>query len=356
MKPNLSKAVILGQPSPLIGHGEIREEHIVVDVRSSAEFLSGTIPEAINIPLFDENERSVIGTLYSQTGKESAVDMGLDYAQDKLEFLLGEFTRHGDGPFAIFCARGGMRSRSIVNLLNQMGYKAVQIEGGYKSFRSGVLQTLDHFAPPLIVLHGLTGTGKTRILQRLDNAIDLEDLAQHRSSLFGALDTTPRNQRDFEALFAKRAILLKEPPFFVEGESRKIGGVFMPKPFAMAMKAGVMVHITASLETRIRRIIEDYPVESEEKREKIEKILRSLTRSMGKKRVEEMCRNLAAGDLESLVHVLLTEYYDKRYARSMRNYHFRLELSSENIEQCAEELTLFRKKISRDQLFTGGGL
>ncbi len=345
-KPDFSKATILGSPAPAMNYDTACENgYMMVDVRSAAEYQAGTVPGAVNVPLFDEDERSVIGTLYKHADKEQAVEQGFAYANEKLDSLLREFTQHGSGPFAIFCARGGMRSRSIVNLLNETGHQAVQIEGGYKDFRTRVLQTLENFAPPLIVLHGLTGTGKTRILQHLKNAIDLEDLAQHRSSLFGALDTTPRNQRDFEAIFAREIGFAGKPPFFVEGESRKIGRVFIPKAFAMAMKAGVMVNITASLDTRIARIIEDYPVESREKAIEIENILKSLTRSLGKSQVEEMCGYLAVGELEPLVKILLVEYYDKRYARSMRDYTFAGEFSSENIEQCAEKLEIFRKKL-----------
>ncbi len=346
MKPDFSKAAILGRLAPAIDCSQLDSgKYMVIDVRSAAEYVSGTIPGAVNIPLFDEDERSVIGTLYTHASKDSAVEQGFAYADEKLDSLLCEFTRYSDMPLAIFCARGGMRSRSIVNVLNQTGYAAVQLEGGYKSFRTKVLQTVENFAPPLIVLHGLTGTGKTRILQHLDNAIDLEDLAQHRSSLFGALGTTPRNQRDFEALLAEQIGSAGTPPFFVEGESRKIGRVFIPKAFAMAMKAGVMVNVTASLETRIDRIIEDYPVDSKKRVAEIEAILKSLVRSMGRSLVEEMCGHLAAGDLESLVHILLVEYYDKRYARSMQNYRFQLEISSEDIAECARQLTAFRGQL-----------
>lgn len=346
IQPDLSRAAILGQPAPALSCAEARHQgYVVVDVRSAAEYHSGTVPAAVNVPLFDENERSVIGTLYKHSGKESAVEQGFGYAEEKLQELLAGFRQHGEGPFAIFCARGGMRSRSIVNLLNQTGHQAVQIEGGYKHFRTEVLQAVENFAPPLIVIHGLTGTGKTRILHQLDNAIDLEELAQHRSSLFGALGTIPRNQRDFEALLAEQIAIGGRAPYFVEGESRKIGRVFIPQAFAEAMKAGVLVNVTASLETRISRIIEDYPVDTEAKRAEVSEILISLTRTMGRKTVEEMCRQLAEGELRPLVQTLLLEYYDKRYSRSMRNYTFDLELSSENIASCAEELTRFRHSL-----------
>lgn len=346
MKPDLSRETILGQMAPLLSWEEARSrDYVIVDVRSAAEYHSGTVPKAVNVPLFDENERTVIGTLYKRAGKQFAVDRGVSFAKEKLESLLDGFRPYNNGPFAILCARGGMRSRSIANLLNQTGCKAVQIVGGYKRFRAEVLKKLEQYAPPLIVLHGLTGTGKTRILQSLDNVIDLEDLAQHRSSLFGALGFSPRNQRDFEAFFVEELKALGEPPYFVEGESRKIGPVFIPQPFFLAMKGGVLVNITASLETRITRIIEDYPVETVERKDEVAAILHSLTYAMGKTKVEELCRNLVEGDLRPFVRTLLLEYYDKRYNRSMQNYTFQLELSSESIDECADKLTSFRNSL-----------
>lgn len=344
--PDLSRSTILGGTAETITCREAQQSGcLLVDVRSAAEFDSGTIPGAVNAPLFDEEERSVIGTLYKHAGADTAVDQGFSYVKARLGELLGGFDAYKGRTFAIFCARGGMRSRSLVNLLNQTGHRAVQVEGGYKSFRHQVITALERFAPPLIVIHGLTGTGKTRLIHLLDNAIDLEELARHRSSLFGALDLTPRNQRNFEALLAGQIECAGEPPYFVEGESRKIGRVFIPKPFAMAMKAGRLVNITASEETRITRIVEDYPVETEEKAAEIEEILRSLTRSMGRAKVDEMCALLARRDLRPLAALLLRDYYDVRYARSMRNYRFDLELSSEDLQECAERLTAFRTAL-----------
>ena len=146
-----------------------------------------------------------------------------------------------------------MRSLSIVNLLVQSGYDAFQLEGGYKKYRHDILDCLQHFQPKLIVIHGLTGTGKTRILQKLESAIDLEDLAGHRSSLFGGLDREPSNQRTFETKLAHTIATLGEEPYFIEGESRKIGRVFIPQPLAIAMQEAVLVNVHCSLATRIRR-------------------------------------------------------------------------------------------------------
>lgn len=346
MKEDLRKSNILkNNCSPVSFEEAIAEKHLIVDVRSAAEYKGGSVPGAVNVPLFDEDERSVIGIIYKHGGQDKAIAQGFSYVEEKLAELLGAFEPFRDKTVAVFCARGGMRSRSIVNLLLQSGYSAYQITGGYKQYRRNVLDFLESYAPRIIVLHGLTGTGKTRIIQALDPSIDLEELARHRSSLFGGLDREPNCQKIFETLLVKTAQSLGPEPYFVEGESRKIGRVFIPKSFAMAMKSGVLVNITCSLEKRIERIVEDYPVEGAKKRGEIIKILLSLKQSMGAARVEEMCDLLNSNRLHELVRILLVDYYDQRYARSMSRYTFDLEVSSESISDAAEKLTAFRLSL-----------
>jgi tRNA 2-selenouridine synthase len=325
--------------------------HRLIDVRSAEEFHQGTIPGAVNIPLFDEDERSVIGTIYRHGGHEQAVDQGFTTVEKRLTELLAAFQPYRRENLAICCARGGMRSLSVVNLLNQAGFSACQLDGGYKAYRRQVLDRLARFAPKLIVIHGLTGTGKTRILQRLDQAIDLEALADHRSSLFGGLDRQPSNQRTFESRLAERIGELGDEPYFIEGESRKIGRVFIPKPLALAMKGAVLVNVHCRLETRIARIIDDYPVTDGEVLASIETILKSLRQKMGTGEVENMCRLLHRGDLPGLVRILLLDYYDKRYAKSMSQYRYALEISAEDIDEAAARLVEFRRFLpTREEL------
>ena len=320
----------------------------IIDVRSAGEFKAGTIPGAINIPLFDEDERGVIGTIYRRGGHGNhaqAVDQGFEYVEKKLAVLVASFQPFQHQTLAICCARGGMRSLSVVNLLAQAGFKACQLKGGYKEYRRDVLERLESFQPRLIVIHGLTGTGKTRLLQHLQRAIDLEDLAGHRSSLFGGLDRQPSNQRTFESRLAETIANLGEEPYFIEGESRKIGRVFIPKPLAQAMKQAVLVNIHCSIETRIARIIEDYPVTDGEILQQMEAILRSLKQKMGAELVERMCGLLREGKLPDLVRILLVEYYDKRYGKSMSEYQFSLDISAENIFAAAARLEEFRRSL-----------
>ncbi len=346
MERDLSRAGILTTSSGPIHLAEAEAGgYQVIDVRSAGEYLSGAIPGAINIPLFDDDERSVIGTIYRHGGHEQAVDQGFSYVEKKLAELLAAFQHFQSKAIAVYCARGGMRSLSVVNLLVQSGYNAFQLKGGYKKYRQDVLDCLQNFAPKLIVIHGLTGTGKTRILQKLEPAIDLEDLAGHRSSLFGGLDQQPSNQRNFESRLAQVVVSLGEEPYFIEGESRKIGRVFIPQPLAAAMQSALLVNVHCSLETRVRRIIEDYPVTDEAMRNQIETILKSFKQKMGAGQVEKMCLLLKKGDLPELVRILLVDYYDKRYSRSMSGYQYVLELSSEDIAEAAADLTDFRRTL-----------
>lgn len=346
MKTDLSREAILGNSSRRITYADAKRLcHQIIDVRSANEFSQGTIPGAVNIPLFDDDERSVIGTLYRHGGRENAVDKGFDYVDKKLSELLSAFMQFTDKNLCVFCARGGMRSRSVVNLLVQSGYQAFQLEGGYKTYRNETLQRLEDFKPKLIVIHGLTGTGKTRILQELGHAIDLEDLAKHRSSLFGAIDREPNNQKMFESGLVQVIETLGAEPYFIEGESRKIGRVFIPKPLAMAMKDGILVHVHCSIETRIQRIIDDYPVEDENALLEIERILLSLRQKVGLVLVEKMCGLLRAGELQELVRILLLDYYDHRYSKSMGAYQYDLDLSSEDITATATRLAEFRESL-----------
>ncbi len=344
----MSQNDILGASPKTLSFTEVLTSDCVsIDVRSPKEFLEGSLPGAINIPVFDNEERELVGTIYRFGGRDEAIDTGFDLVTSRLSTLLAELEPYRGERIAVFCARGGMRSRSVVNLLNLKGYDAIQVEGGYKAYRQLVLKELELYSAECIVLHGLTGTGKTRILQYLDNVIDLEDLAQHQSSLFGGLNRSPRTQKSFDSYLFAKIVTLDKGPVFVEGESRKMGGVFLPKGVADSMKRGHHVLVTASVETRVSRILEDYPVEDEQTVEKIEAILNSMRRKLGHGLVDRMIVLLSHGNLAELVRLLLVEYYDKRYGNSMARNMFELELSSEDIPLTAEKLLNYRNSLLR---------
>jgi len=161
------------------------KEYTFVDVRSPKEFGLDHIPGAVNIPLFSDDERAIVGTIYSKESKERAMDVGLEIASKKLPSMI-EVYKKLEQPLCVYCWRGGMRSGSVVSLLKSLGFDVIQLENGYKDYRRYVREELEKvIIPPLVVLYGLTGSGKTEIIQQIDDSVDLEGLAKHRGSIFG---------------------------------------------------------------------------------------------------------------------------------------------------------------------------
>ena len=318
----------------------------IIDVRTNEEFNKGRIPTALNYPIFDNLERTEIGKIYKNLGKYKALDKGLDFFLPKLNQFLLSISSLKSEHLVVYCARGGLRSRAIVRFLDENGFSVSQMKRGYKGFRKFVLQQLKNSIPPLIVLHGKTGVGKTMILKKLPNYLDLEGLAEHRSSLFGAINKSPNNQKDFEALLVQRyRELSHNVPVFIEGESRKVGKVFIPNDLANSMKRGVFVLMKASIKTRINRIVKEYQICDEETILKIDEILGTLIKSMGRSKIEKMKWWLKRGDIENLVHMLLVDYYDPLYQNSMRKYKFATMISTENLDQAVNDLMDFRKEL-----------
>ena len=322
------------------------EENTLIDVRTAQEYEKGSIPDAFNYPLFDNLERAEIGVIYRKIGKNAAVVKGLEFFEPRIQQFLSSLTDLKSKRLVVFCARGGMRSASVVRLLQYQGFQAAQLQGGYKSYRSYVLRQLRKPVPPLIVLHGRTGVGKTLLLKKLPDHLDLEEFAGHRSSLFGAINKMPQTQKNFEALLAKKILELPNTrPVFIEGESRKVGKVFIPQSLAEAMKYGTLVLLQASFDTRIRRIVEEYKICDEQTFLQTDSILQSMQKVLGKKKAEQLRQWLRKGDFENIVHVLLEEYYDPRYQHAMRMNEYALKLSAEDLNSAAEKLVRFRNGI-----------
>lgn len=322
------------------------EENTLIDVRTAQEYEKGSIPDAFNYPLFDNLERAEIGVIYRKIGKNAAVVKGLEFFEPRIQQFLSSLTDLKSKRLVVFCARGGMRSASVVRLLQYQGFQAAQLQGGYKSYRSYVLRQLRKPVPPLIVLHGRTGVGKTLLLKKLPDHLDLEEFAGHRSSLFGAINKMPQTQKNFEALLAKKILELPNTrPVFIEGESRKVGKVFIPQSLAEAMKYGTLVLLQASFDTRIRRIVEEYKICDEQTFLQTDSILQSMQKVLGKKKAEQLRQWLRKGEFENIVHVLLEEYYDPRYQHAMRMNEYALKLSAEDLNSAAEKLVQFRNGI-----------
>lgn len=323
----------------------LSQNTVFIDIRTPKEFNETAIIGAINRPLFDDGERAQIGTIYKQISQDAAIQLGKKLLDSRLAKFVEGFLPFKEQLITIYCARGGMRSTSVVCLLTSLGFHVQQLIGGYKSYRKHVLQSLEKLCPPpLIVIHGQTGVGKTRLLKKLPHSIDLEGLAQHRSSLFGAVNKQPRSQKAFEAyLHSEFCNFPAKQSIFIEGESRKIGDVFIPNVLFDAMKQGTIVLLTAAPETRIERIIEDYVFDDEKTYEQLNCALQSLRMALGNRKVDWLCQCLKKSDFYTIVRTLLSEYYDPRYQHSMKNYTYALKVSADNLDEAAQKLLTFQK-------------
>jgi tRNA 2-selenouridine synthase len=311
------------------------EGALLVDVRTPAEFAETTIPGAINVPIFSDDERARVGTLYKQQGKTVARKAGIELVAPKIPALLEQVEQalqgHA-GPVIVFCWRGGMRSLAMTSFLNLAGIPARQLIGGHKAFRSLVCNYFESTQwVPIYVLRGLTGVGKTQVLHKLVEqdfpVVDLEGLANHRGSAFGALGLEPQpGQKMFEALLWDRLLQLESAPYLVtEGESLHIGRLLVPKRFHQAMQEQTSLWLTASLEFRTQIILEDYPA-LDQLRDQFERPIRALKERLGKKKVEQLIDLLNAGQWRQLVHELMLHYYDPLYLHTLPEQRVEIDL------------------------------
>lgn len=288
----------------------------MIDVRSPAEFSQGHIPKAVNIPLFSNEERSAVGTVYKQETKEKAIELGYEYVNPKLQYFLEESEKVAKGgAVVVHCWRGGMRSQSFAKHLHDNGFAEVYvIEGGYKSFRNYVL---DFFAQQfqLRVLGGYTGSGKTYILQELaklgEQVIDLEGLAHHKGSAFGALGEQPQPTSEFfeNILFEKWRYLDMKKPVWIEDESARIGCVQLPKSLYEQMREQILYFIDIPKEERALHLVSDYAVYDHNA---LGAAVQAIRKRLGGQHVQAALQALQENDYFQVAMITL-QYYDKAY-------------------------------------------
>lgn len=293
----------------------------VVDVRSPAEFVQGRVPGAVNLPLFSDAERAEIGTAYVRQGRQPAVLLGLATVGPRLAELGSELLRIAsktDGRLLIHCWRGGMRSASMSWLAEQVGCRPAILAGGYKTFRHWAL---DAFADPrpVRVVAGLTGSGKTSVLRALaalgESVIDLEGLACHKGSAFGALGEHPQpSQEQFEnelALAWHRSP--PDRPVWIEDESRNIGRRFLPSAFWQAKQEGAFAVLSLPESARLSHLVDIY---GSHPPQTLETVIRSIQKRLGGLRTSQAIDALLSGDLASACRIVLA-YYDRAYQQSL---------------------------------------
>jgi len=294
---------------------DLSGKYPILDVRSEDEFLSGHIPRAINIPILDNEQRKIVGTLYKQNGRESAIFKGLELTGPTISSRLKQGVKLiKNEKVLVHCWRGGMRSEFFAFLLHFYGLKPVLLQGGYKSFRKLVLETFQKQLN-VIVLGGKTGTGKTILLEELKKAgqqvIDLEHLASHRGSSFGSLGMEPQpTQEQFENnLYTEISALDSTKVVWIEDEGRTIGDKVIPEGLWTQMKKAKKVFLNRNFEERMDRLMLDY---SSFKTKDLISSMNRIGKRLGPQHVKKAIEFLEIGETRQAFEMALA-YYDKAY-------------------------------------------
>jgi len=295
---------------------------LLVDVRSQREFTNGHIPEAFHLPLLGDMEHERVGTLYKTEGFDNAFLAALDFVGPKMSRFIAAVSSFASkyDPLTFYCARGGMRSQTMCWLLNQAGYQAALLEGGYKRYRADVGKFFErpiHFQ----VVCGFTGTGKTRYLRSLfeqgKQVLDLEEIAKHRGSAFGQTNEPQPTQQQFENdLHARLSSFNLEDEVWVEDESSMIGSCQIPKPLFDQMRRAPSILMEAPLKKRVASILHEYaPKTQKEVDQRVEQIL-LISKRLGLERTKCAVAAMRNGEFELAVSIILP-YYDKTYRHSL---------------------------------------
>ena len=304
----------------------LRPFDAIIDVRSPSEFAEDHVPGAINLPVLNDAERHVIGTIYVQESRFRARRLGAALiARNIARYLEGELADKPGGFMPlVYCWRGGQRSGAMATILSQVGWRTAVLAGGYKTYRRNVRARLydDDWSLKLVLLEGRTGCGKTEILGRLAalglQTLDLEALAEHRGSVFGGVGRSQPSQKMFESrLLAALEALDPAMPTVAEAESSKIGDRMIPPGLWKAMAAAPRIAISAPIEARARYLAAHY-ADVVVDRAAFDAALERLPVFPGRKTLETW-RGLAdAGDLEALAADLVGNHYDPAYDRANR--------------------------------------
>jgi tRNA 2-selenouridine synthase len=310
----------------------LSSDTILLDVRSPSEYKHAHIPGAVNLPLFSDDERKVVGTAYKQISREEAIKIGLDFFGPKMRKMVEEVetiikekntsTSATKIKLHIYCWRGGMRSAAVGWLLQLYGFNVSLLENGYKSFRNYVLKSFT-YPFPFKVVGGYTGSGKTEVIKELsrtgNSVIDLEEIARHKGSAFGNLNRNPQpTQEMFENLLAWQLLTMTHTnvaEIWVEDESQRIGNLNIPIELWKQMRNAPVFFLDISFEKRLEHIVEEYGTQNAEN---ILNSIQRISKRLGGVDTKKAGEYLQEGDLNNCFALLL-KYYDKYYLKGLHN-------------------------------------
>ncbi len=292
----------------------------VLDVRTPYEFRQGHITGAINLPIFNTDERAVIGRTYKELGPDAAILKGFEFCAGRAgEYIKSGQTVAKDKSLLLHCWRGGIRSASLAWLFETAGIRSYILKGGYKAYRRYALEYLER-PFRLIVLGGMTGSGKTEILNNLKNlgfqVLELETLAHHKGSAFGALgEITQNSNEQFENdIFGFLFRCNHDEPVWIEDESHNIGKNLIPSALFRQIIDSPLICIETKTETRIDRLVRDY---SEFSPESLALSIKKISKRLGGLKTKSALEYLEKGDFRKVADLML-DYYDRTYSYSLK--------------------------------------
>lgn len=302
----------------------LRGQHLVFDVRSPGEYNHAHIPGAYSLPLFTDEERKVVGTAYKQQSREQAIKIGLDYFGAKMRKIVEDVEAmlkgRNDKTVLVHCWRGGMRSAGIAWLLDLYGFKVYTLVGGYKAYRQWARERFEQ-PYPFNIIGGFTGSGKTQVLHELKNigqhTIDLEALAKHRGSAFGAIEgESCPTQEMFENLLAEELnmhLVSGDSVIWLEDESQRIGTVNIPHPLWVTMRQAAVCFIEVPFEERLKHISEEYGMQP---KDKLAGAVQRIQKRLGPLETKMTLQYLEEDNITEAFRILL-KYYDKQYNKAL---------------------------------------
>lgn len=327
---------------------------VLIDVRTPSEFRKEKIPNSVNIPVLLDEERVIVGTTYVRESKEKAKELGVRFISQRLPevFLQVQELASKYDKLIFMCARGGMRSRSMTSLFESLGYKVAKLEDGYKGYRNFVQNKIEELNKNFkyIVVHGRTGVGKTKILNLLlemgISVMDLEKMAAHKGSFFGALgEKLPQSQKRFDGEIFEFLRNCRSEYIVVESESKRIGDLYIPEAVYKSMLEGVHIFIDTTLEKRVDILMEDY---SSVKTEEIKECIMRVARYVSKEKTAKYITMADSREFKELAKTLILEYYDPLYEVSIEKHNFEMEIFYNDRVECAKKIAEFVKNINRE--------